>query len=61
MKQYTTPEQTAVPICWACGVKVDYNKPMEWIADLLFDKFFDWIDAFMDRVTSWADEQTHRE
>lgn len=46
-----------IPICWVSRSKVDYNRPIVWVADLLFDRFFDW----MEWVTSWIDEQTHRE
>ena len=46
-----------IPICWVSRSKVDYNRPIAWVADLLFDRFFDW----MEWVTSWIDEQTYRE
>ena len=40
-----------MPICRLCEFEFDYEKPMRWVADLLFDRFFDWLI----NVTEWLD------
>lgn len=40
-----------MPLLWLCKTKINGDRPVLWIADLLFDRSFDWIG----KVVEWVD------
>ena len=32
------------PIGWALGLKKNIHRPVDWVADLLFDEIFSWVE-----------------
>ena len=44
-----------VPICWACKCKGNYYKPIDWVADSLFDGIVEWGEDAIDWVVGKFD------